>query len=920
MPMKLLTKTLISLAIASIISGCDTQKTDVEYLESAKNYASQGDEKAFIIDLKSALQANPSNQEARLLLGNYYLNRQQGALAEKEFKRAIDAGAAAQLLAAELAQAQLYQYQFEEILDIDTESLDKDEQTLVYFYQGLATISLHQPSEAKANFAAAANGSGTYSKLASAYGAALERNFDQATEQLQRLLAQEPNNAEALILSSRLLSAQQKHIEAGDTLARVLELQPNRRHLNLIAAQAYLDGKAFEQAEQHVDTVLKFTPNHLLSNLLKAKLRLQAKDWEAASAAAGIVLNGNSNTPEARLVAGIAAFNLQKWEQAHTHLRTLKDTLKPGDSALQMLHYTASKLGLETTADEVINSIGSIDKDNKALVSLFGNSFLRAGSSDEALKLFEAYADADPDNTNIQTGIGALKLASGDTTGLDEIQAVLKKDPAAYRARVALIRYHLQQQQTAQALKVAKDYLPLKPNDLNGYLLVADILRRTGDPSRAKEVLNKALSIETPTGKTSEVLGMLTSIALQENNLSNAERYLNEILEIEPDNRSALIGMYRLQKRLGDTSRFESRLTQLLESQSTPALQLIAAQIAADQAEYTRSLALLEQIPDDAPQHEDALAVQGQIHLAQQQFSQAASVYEQWQNEYPSSEQALFGEVYSLALSGQTDAALFKARQSLEKKPNQELAIAEILILLENDRQEQARQQTTRFLQTYQATPGFYWALGKHYASTKDYSESAKQFAQMHQLAQSSQSLMLYAESLTQAKQVQQADKLIADWLAEHPNDKDVLLYATNRDIVNNDIDHSKSIQRYRAILKQDPNNYIAMNNLAWLLGEQGQVQQALRYARAAQAEKPGSANVLDTLGHLLLKAGDHAQAVDTLAKAYQLAPQNPSLGYRYALALSESKQPGKAKEVLEPLLDKQFPELAQAKTLMKNL
>ncbi len=59
-----------------------------DYVREAEAYLEKGEAKAAVIQLKNALQENPANIEARLMLGRIYLQAGDGASAEKEFERA----------------------------------------------------------------------------------------------------------------------------------------------------------------------------------------------------------------------------------------------------------------------------------------------------------------------------------------------------------------------------------------------------------------------------------------------------------------------------------------------------------------------------------------------------------------------------------------------------------------------------------------------------------------------------------------------------------------------------------------------------------------------------------------------------------------------------------------------------------------
>src|SRR3546814_3715040 len=57
------------------------------YYEAAAKLVEQGDLRAAVIELKNALQRDPANAVARLLLGEVYLRLGDGAAAEKEIDR-----------------------------------------------------------------------------------------------------------------------------------------------------------------------------------------------------------------------------------------------------------------------------------------------------------------------------------------------------------------------------------------------------------------------------------------------------------------------------------------------------------------------------------------------------------------------------------------------------------------------------------------------------------------------------------------------------------------------------------------------------------------------------------------------------------------------------------------------------------------
>jgi Tfp pilus assembly protein PilF len=101
--------------------------------------------------------------------------------------------------------------------------------------------------------------------------------------------------------------------------------------------------------------------------------------------------------------------------------------------------------------------------------------------------------------------------------------------------------------------------------------------------------------------------------------------------------------------------------------------------------------------------------------------------------------------------------------------------------------------------------------------------------------------------------------------------------------------EHEKSIERYRVLLKLQPNNLVVLNNLAYALAvHQKQPADALPLARRAATLAPSNASVLDTLGWVEHLTGDHNAAAKVLSQAVRLAPTNGEIRLHAAIVYAE--------------------------------
>lgn len=99
----------------------------------------------------------------------------------------------------------------------------------------------------------------------------------------------------------------------------------------------------------------------------------------------------------------------------------------------------------------------------------------------------------------------------------------------------------------------------------------------------------------------------------------------------------------------------------------------------------------------------------------------------------------------------------------------------------------------------------------------------------------------------------------------------------------------SSATQYYEKAIAIEPKNFIALNNLAYILAEtNADLDRALAYARTAQQQVPAFPDTSDTIGLIFLKKNMPVDAVAEFKKLTEAAPENPLYRYHYALALHQ--------------------------------
>jgi tetratricopeptide (TPR) repeat protein len=133
---------------------------------------------------------------------------------------------------------------------------------------------------------------------------------------------------------------------------------------------------------------------------------------------------------------------------------------------------------------------------------------------------------------------------------------------------------------------------------------------------------------------------------------------------------------------------------------------------------------------------------------------------------------------------------------------------------------------------------------------------------------------------------------------------------------------YEKAVPAYQEVVRQAPDNVLALNNLAWAMAQTGRANDALPHARRAATLAPDNPAVLDTLGTTLVRAGQPAEAVAPLRKAVEKAPNIRPIEFHLAQALAKQGQRDEARQVLRSVLSGKdaFPERADAEQLLREL
>jgi Tfp pilus assembly protein PilF len=108
----------------------------------------------------------------------------------------------------------------------------------------------------------------------------------------------------------------------------------------------------------------------------------------------------------------------------------------------------------------------------------------------------------------------------------------------------------------------------------------------------------------------------------------------------------------------------------------------------------------------------------------------------------------------------------------------------------------------------------------------------------------------------------------------------------------------------YEQILRLQPDNGIALNNLAFMLADNGSdLDQALTMAQKAKQQSPNNGDISDTLGWIYIKKNLPDSAIAIFRDLVKDQPERATYRYHFAMALYQKGDRASAKRECEAAL-----------------
>lgn len=858
-------------AVSLLAVGCDP-KTPEQEVALSQELAEKGKLKEAEIKLKNVINENAESLYARFVLGELYLESGLVSAAEKEFRLTTEGRYKYDESLTNLLMSLLYQNEYQEMLDIIDRHPSVSSPSLPV-YKAIALTSLNKLSEAKLVLEDAIDLQ--TDPFYSSFNAAILEDINQKTpiaiKQLSAITP--PDDLKALFYRflGQLQLKNQDYEEAVKSLRIYKEQLPNDNIASFVLADALVRKGEFEEALQLLDDLSKAAPNNPYINRLKGVSAYNLQRFKSAQYSMEKVLDFRPDDYLANTIAGASSYMLGEFEQAHPHLVSA-NAINSGNEALtRMLTDVKVRLGYFDEAYSTVSTLTDFIPEDRDLLLRLGIGLAENSEREKIENTLENLEPLVREDGNTLARVGSLKLMLNDPEGLVDLSLANEIEQNDF-TRAALIQGYINRKEIDKATERANEWLKEAPTSPEAVKWAARLAILKSDEESAKEYYRSLLNLEP---YNLEATNFFTRELIKENKNNEAlALYQNLIDSATAVDAGTLQKYYLLEKAHGAQETALAALKRLIEKNpKNSSTRLAYAYALMDIEQPSNARDVLEAIKVDASVADAYWQLLAETYLVEDKRQEAGTIYKRWRIEAPGNFKAW---VYPIALDLKDENFSLAARnveKALQRFPdNLTLQLIKIQANLMLKNLDDAELAFSRLPEEASNQILYYKLKGNIEYANGDFENAEISLRKYYTFSPDTVTALLISNSLRYEEKESESLEFLEQHLAANPNDSTVKLRLAAR---YSKVSPDRAITLYKELNEQLTDNYVVMNNLAWIYKDIARYADAQALAEKALNLKPNSTTILHTLATIHKEKGENLKAKQYLDMLLRQEPKN---------------------------------------------
>ncbi len=879
-------KSLIITILTITLLGC-TGQTIEEQLEDASRYNEQGKVNDSIIAYKNIIKDFPSNSKARIELADIYFSMGEFALAEKEYSKAIQFSDNDSGLFPKLLNSQLLNLNFYEVANFEPTAypLTQVDERQVYAFVVIANV-LSGDSDIAKEFSDKLDQGSILGMVAMAYVKAtddLNSGLDFALkieEQFENTVGKINQN----LLMARLYAQVGQHEKAISYYQSVYERFPKYHYVQIPLAISLMKNKDVDKAYETAKQVQKNFGDILPVTQILSAYYFYNEDYEKAYQYATLTDSEFTNDSQSQVIAGLSAFKLENFEQANRYLSGLIEKDYVSSVISRALAYSRAQLGYSEGAFDALIEVSAPTTFDAMLLSNAAFNFVEQGNDEKAKKTIERLKQNKTDRPEIEALMGSLKLSLNDLSGLEDLKNAFKGSPENTQILAALFNAYLKENNFSEAEKLVNHEIE-KDNPLAHNM---DAVLSVAQGKYEKAEISYKQAIEENKDNLAAYL-YLTQNSIAKSKLHEAEQYLAEVERLANESPSYfnLLYLYEKASKKPITAIEKSKLK--LEKTPKDYQHLLShARLLVFENKPQELISLLAPHLDASWKNKSSLYW---VSLADAYASignneKYYSVSTKWTSELVNDAKAWtrrFDAAERLNLIHQEQQNLSLMRNKWPQ--NLSFKIFQLKHLFKQNKHKEALAFISSEGTDLSEFPTALEIEIRASQATSNFERALLAAKKLYKTRPSPQTTGYVYTVLKQLGQTQDAIDFLQSHISSYPKDMTTRFAYANELLIKEPITAQSELE---IILKNEPRNFLAMNNLAWVHIEQTHYKEALVNAHKAYKLVPSHPDIADTYAWALFKTGKIQQAKEIISLAKEMAPEHKEISEHYEIIFSK--------------------------------